>query len=163
MFVGLVARLLKTFESEGELSPAIDERQLDSSRVGRDRGPLDDLVRIVLDQHVVLEGRGLALVTVHDEVGRGCPPQHRPLATRREAGPAASEQARLVDFGGDLRGRHRQGLTKTLVPTGGQVTLECERVRELYTRGDDPGRSGDHSGTAPVAAPDCLPATVPNL
>ena len=119
--------------------------------------PLDDLVRIALDQHVVLEGRGLALVAVHDEVGRRGLPPHRPLAARREAGPAASEQARLVDLGSDVRRCHRQCLAEALVAAGGEVTVEREGILQLDARGDDTRRFGDHARTGPVCGPGAEP------
>ena len=138
--VGLVARLLQALEAEGELASAVDEGLLGSRRVGRDDGPLDDLVRVALDQHVVLERRRLALVAVHDEVGGRGLAQHRPLAAGREAGAAAPEEARLVDLRGDVRRRHRQRLAETFVAAGGEVALEGVRVgqapiREVTIRG----------------------------
>ena len=131
VLVGLVARLLKALEAEGELPPAVDEGLLGPGRVGGDGRPLDYLVRVPLDQHVVLECRRLALVAVDHQVSRGRLAQHRPLAPRREAGSPPPEQARLVDLGRYIARRHRQGLAEGFVATCGQVALEGEGVLEM--------------------------------
>ena len=94
VLVGLVARLLQALEPEGELAPAEDEGLLGADRVGRDRRPLDDLVRVALDEQVVLEGRRLALVAVHDEVASSGPGAASttcgPPGSRRRRGRAGS-------------------------------------------------------------------------
>ena len=100
--VRLVAGLLQALETQGELAPAVDEGKLGPGRVGRDRRPLDDLVRIALDEQVILEGRRLALVAVDDHIAGLTVAQHRPLAPCWEPRATAPEQARLVDLGSDV-------------------------------------------------------------
>jgi hypothetical protein len=102
--VGVVQRLPAPLEPEGELAAQVDEGLGDLQRVGRDEHALDDLVRVALDEEVVLEGGRLALVAVDDEVGDRVLAQHRPLAPGREAGAAAAEQAGRVDLGATASG-----------------------------------------------------------
>ena len=84
----------------------------DLQRVGGDEHALDDLVRVALDEQVVLEGGRLALVAVDHEVGDRVLAQHRPLAPGREAGAAPAEQAGRVDLGRHRLGRHGQRLAQ---------------------------------------------------
>jgi len=65
--VGVVHRLGHPLEAEGELAADIDERLGDLECVGGDEYALDQLVRVALDEQVVLEGRRLALVAVDHE------------------------------------------------------------------------------------------------
>ena len=104
--VGVVDGLLDSFEAEGELPSQEDEDLVDLQRVGGNDDALDQLVRIALDEEVVLERRGLGFVTVDDEVGHGRLSQHRPLSSGRKARTTTTEQRRLVHFGGDLFGQH---------------------------------------------------------
>ena len=126
--VGVVAGLGETLEPERELPATEDEGAPDTDRVRRDRGPLDDLVWVTLDQQVVLERRRLALVAVHDEVGRLRRAQHRPLAARRETGAATTEQARPVHLVAHGLRLHPQRLAQRPVPAGREVALERVRV-----------------------------------
>ena len=93
VFVGVVDGLLDALETERELAAHEDEDRRDLQRVGRDDDALDQLVRIALEQQVVLERRRLGLVTVHHEVRDRGLAQHRPLATGRETGAAATRAA----------------------------------------------------------------------
>ena len=117
---------------------------------------LDDLVRVALDQQVVLERRGLAFVPVDDEVGGGRLSQHRPLPAGREAGPTTTKEARRVDLGSHLFRRHLKRLLQPLVATRGQIALDRVRVLEAEPRGDDPGRIGyRHEPPDPSCALPC--------
>src|SRR5206468_9790909 len=69
----------QALETEGELAAHEYEGLAGSDRVGADERALDDLVGVLLQEHVVLEGAGLALVAVDDEVDRLGLAQHPPL------------------------------------------------------------------------------------
>ena len=56
--------------AERELAAEVDEREVALDRERRDRDALDELVRIALDEHAVLERGRLAFVGVHHEVAR---------------------------------------------------------------------------------------------
>ena len=84
--------------AERELAAQVDEREVALDRERRDDDALDELVRIALDEHAVLERRRLAFVAVHHEVARErVGRQERPLLRRSgsrrrrgRAGPTAS-------------------------------------------------------------------------
>ena len=84
--------------AERELAAQIARTQVALDRVGGNDDALDQLVRITLHEHAVLEGRRLALVTVHHEVAReqvgraGTTTSARSRSWRRpgRAGPTAS-------------------------------------------------------------------------
>jgi hypothetical protein len=71
--------------------------------VGRDQHPLEELVGVALEQDAVLEGAGLHLVGVGDQVlrpGRALAERHEaPLGRGGEAGAAAPTQAGVLDQG----------------------------------------------------------------
>ena len=151
--VGLVERRLQALEPEGELAAEVDEGLADLQRVGRDQHALEDLVRVALNEHVVLEGGRLGLVPVDHEVGERVLAQHRPLAPGREAGAAPPEQAGRVDLGRHRLGRHGQRLAQPLVAAGGQVALQRVGVVVAEARRDDLGGVGDgHQAFVPPAA-----------
>ena len=94
----------EAFVAERELAPHVHVRDVALHRVRRDRDALDELVRIALEEHAVLERRRLAFVGVHDEIARErVGRQERPLLRGREARAAAAPQARqlhlLLDVG----------------------------------------------------------------
>ena len=144
--VGLVEGLLQPLEPEGELAAQVDEGLADLEGVGRDQHALEDLVRVALYEHVVLEGRRLRLVAVDDEVGQRVLAQHRPLAPGREAGAAPPEQAGRVDLGRHRLGRHGQRLAQRLVAAGGQVALNGVAVVVAEARRNDFGGVRDGHG-----------------
>ena len=97
--------------AERELAAQVDERQVALDRVRRDHDALDELVRIALDEHAVLERRRLAFVGVDDEVARETTVgEERPLLPGREVRAAAAAQARqlhlLLDVGRVALGEH---------------------------------------------------------
>ena len=141
--VGLVQRRLQALEAQGELAAQVDEGLADLQRVGGDQHALEDLVRVALNEHVVLEGGRLGLVPVDHQVGERGLAQHRPLAPGREAGAAPAQQAGRVDLGRHRLGRHGQGLAQPGVPAGGQVALQREGVLVAEARRDDLGGVGD--------------------
>ena len=92
---------------------------------GGDHDALDQHVRGLLHQLAVLEGAGLGLVGVADEVlVRVALRQEGDLAARREAGAAAAAQARRFELGEDRLGRHRERLAQRLVAAAALVDLE---------------------------------------
>ena len=127
--VGLVAGLLQPLEAEGELAAAEDEGLRGADRVGGDDRPLDDLVRVALDEQVVLERRRLALVAVDDEVASSA--AWRSIDHLRPAGkpapPRPSRLALLTSSATSL-GRHRERLAQPVVAAGREVALERVRV-----------------------------------
>ena len=135
--VGVVERLLDPLESERELTAHEDEGLVDLQGVGRDDDAFDQLVRIVLDEVVVLERRRLRLVAVHHQVRNRRLAQHRPLASRGETGATAAKQRRGVNLGGDRLGEHRERLLQRDVAPRLEVPGEREGVRELAARGDN--------------------------
>ena len=104
--------------AERELAAEVDEREVALDRERRDRDALDELVRIALDEHAVLERRRLAFVGVDHEVARErVGRQERPLLRGREAGAAAAAQARqlhlLLHVGAVALGEHRAQRRRT--------------------------------------------------
>ena len=100
------------FVAERELAAHVYVRDVALHRVRRDRDAFDELVRIELDQHPVLERRRLAFVGVDHEVARErVGRQERPLLRGREAGAAPAPQARqlhlLLHVGRVALGEHR--------------------------------------------------------
>ena len=133
--VGVVDRGQHPLEAEGELATDEDERPRDLERPGRDDDPFDQLVGVSLHEEAVLEGRGLGLVAIHDEVRDRVFLQHRPLAPRREPRTAAPEQRSGVHLLGDCRGGHRERTAERLVAARREVARERVAVVE-----PDPGR-----------------------
>ena len=89
--VGLGQCLGETLGAEAELAPQVDERVVGLDGEGTDHDALDQLVRIALHQHVVLERGRLAFVAVHREVaGEHVLGQERPLLAGAEPGAAAA-------------------------------------------------------------------------
>ncbi len=76
--------------AERELAADVDEREVAADRVRRDDDALDELVRVALEEHAVLERRRLALVAVHDEVAR----DRRPAGGTTTSGRTRSSRRR---------------------------------------------------------------------
>ena len=152
MRVRVVERCLHAFEPEGELTADVDERLGDLQGVGGDHHAFDQLVWVALDQQVVLEGRRLALVPVHHQIGHRVLAQHRPFASRGEAGTPAAEQARRVDLVCDRFGVHRERLAEAFVATGREEALEGMGVLVVEPGGDDLRRVGRRHDPPPLDA-----------
>lgn len=146
--VGLGERLGDPLGTERELAADVDERgvALDGERA--DHHALDELVRVALEEHVVLEGGRLALVGVDAEVpGEDAGRQERPLLARTEPGPAPTPQPRGLDLLlADLRGGHAERPAQALVATRGQVALDGVGVvgEVAQALGDDSGLGDGH-------------------
>ena len=116
--------------AECELAAHVEERQVARDRVRGDHDPFDELMRVALDQHAVLERRRFAFVGVHDEVPR----QHtfgeeRPLEPGGEVRTASTAEPRLRDLLLDARrvtlGEH---VAQRVVATRGECALHRPRV-----------------------------------
>src|SRR5438477_940731 len=142
--VGLLHGLGHALEPQRELPAHVDEDLGCSDGVGGDEAALDDLVRDLLDEEVVLERRRLALVAVDDQVDGLGLAQHRPLASGREPRPTPPEQVGPVDFVHDLLAGHRQGLVEGLVPAVRQVRLERPGLGHSEPAGHDGRHVGGH-------------------
>ena len=123
-------RLLEPLVPERELAPDVDEREVALDRERGDDDALDELVRIALDEHAVLERRRLALVVVDDEVARvACPRAgtttwSRP-GTRRRPGPAAPTPSPAP---GRSRPASSSAPCADLVRAGGEGGVDRPRV-----------------------------------
>ena len=155
------SRAIEPFVAERELAAQVDEREVALDRVRRDRDALDELVRIALDEHAVLERRRLAFVGVHHEVARErVGRQERPLLRGREAGAAAAAQPRhlhlLLHVGRVALGEH---LAQRLVRARRERAVDRPRVVGTVVQPlrDDPrsrvdGASGQRALPRPCAA-----------
>ena len=130
----------------GELAADVDERVVHAEGVGGDGRPLDQLVRVALEQLAVLEGAGLGLVGVHHQVERRGVRARKPhLTPAGEAGPAPAPQVGRLHLGGHLlRGHLPQRPAQRLVAAGGQVALQGVAVFpvRLHAREEDGGHAG---------------------
>src|SRR2546421_7183654 len=138
---------------QGELAPDVHERLMALDRERGDDGALDQLVRVPLQEHVVLEGGRLPLVRVHGEVARvHTLGQERPLLAAAEPGAAPSPQTRRLHLLVlDRLGGHPERLAQRLVPAGREGPLDRPRVLGMVAEalGDDTGLG--HQRAAPVS------------
>ncbi len=90
---------------------------------------LDQLVRIVLHEQPVLEGAGLGLVGVADDVlgARALARDEGPLGPAGEAGAAAAAQSGPLDLFDDLFRLHAQGLGEGVVAAALAITTDGQR------------------------------------
>ncbi len=138
---GVGDRLGEPFVAERELAAQVDEGLVAPDRVGGDRDALDELVRVALDEQPVLEGGGLALVTVDHEVARvGAGRQERPLLGGREAGATPPAQTRELHLLLHRRGvARREHLAQRVVGAGRERRADGPGVvgAVVDARGDD--------------------------
>ena len=117
--------------AERELAADVDEREVAADRVRRDDDALDELVRVALDEHAVLERRRFAFVAVHHEVAReDALREERPLLAAREVRAAAAAQTRTPrPAPGRRRGRRpRARRLQRVVATGRERAVDRPRV-----------------------------------
>ena len=100
-------------------------------RVGGDEQPLDELVRVLVDERAVLEAARLGLVGVDAEVAReDVLGQEAPLHPGGEAGPSPPPQpARLDLLDQRLRGELAERLAQSLVAA--EALVDGERLQSL--------------------------------
>src|SRR5215207_6656658 len=152
-------RLTEPLGTQTELTAQVDERGVALDRERRDDHALDHLVRIALDEHVVLEGGRLAFVAVHREVAReDILRQERPLLPGAEARAAAATEARRRHLGDDVLGRHAERLLQTLVRAVADRGVDGPRVVGALAQelGDD-ARLGCHRSAPPRWLARCGP------
>src|SRR6478735_519206 len=96
-----------------------------SSMSRRSLKVLDELVGIELHEEAILEGAGLALVAVDDDVaGEDARRAEAPLHATREAGATTAQQLGRLDLVVDLARLHaREGLAQRGVATRAQVAV----------------------------------------
>ena len=144
--------------AERELAPDVDERVVRLDRERGDDDALDDLVRVALEEHVVLERGRLALVAVHREVARvDALRQERPLLAGRRsrrrrgrAGPTPSP-ARPGSCAGSIVSARRS----MLVAAGREVPVDRPRVVGALAQplGDDARLGHCHQARFPPETP----------
>src|SRR5829696_6005651 len=143
--VRLRDRSLQPSQHVDDLATHVDERVGRADRVGRDDGPLHELVGVGHHQRDVLAGARLRFVGVDDEVDRlvAALGDEAPLHAGREAGAPTPAQLGVLDELGDLVGRLLQRLLEpgvavmtlvdlagprpVLVPGAGQDGSELQR------------------------------------
>jgi hypothetical protein len=107
---------------------------------GPDDHPLDDRVRVGLEDGTVHERTGVAFVAVAHDVARisGGPPGGFPLAPGREPRPAPAAETRGSDLGDDSFRRHLpEGLGRGGIAVVGNVILDPFRVDPAAVAEDD--------------------------
>ena len=126
--LGLRERLLEDRRLQVVLAADEDERLVGADGVRGDADALDQQMRVLLHQLAVLERPGLGLVRVADDVlvhvalgdeGR--------LRAHGEAGAAAAADARRLQLGEHVLGRHVERLLEHLVAAA-LVAVDRERV-----------------------------------
>jgi hypothetical protein len=91
--IGIVDRALEVPLQVEELAADVDVGHLRANRVAADRAPFDEEMGVALHQQVILEGAGLALVGVADDVaGLDLLVDELPLHAGGKPGAAASAQ-----------------------------------------------------------------------
>ena len=116
-------------ERQRILAAEIEIPLLAAGGEARDGHRLDQRERIVLHQHAILEGAGLGLVGVADQVAR----QRRraralPLHAGGEGGAAAPHELGLDDLLDHRRGAHLEGAAQGMEAAGGAVVVEAHGV-----------------------------------
>jgi hypothetical protein len=148
--------------AERELAAAVDEREVALDRVRRDHDALEQLVRVALDEHPVLERRRFAFVTVDDEVAREAVlRQERPLLAGREVRTAAAAQARRGDRGlREARVTMAQHLLQRVVAVAREEAVDRPRVVGTIVQAlrDDARLREGSSGHAGVRVPEIVRA-----
>src|SRR5690606_31967261 len=122
-----------------ELAADVDEGTGRPHRVSRKQNALDEQVRVVLNQHTVVEGARLALIGVAAQIPRpAVVGEEPPLETRREARAAAAPQVRLLDLRVHFGRRHAlEGLPQGLIAPLGLVVFDAGQVHLADALGQD--------------------------
>ena len=158
--VRLVDRAPQPLVPQCELAPDVHERLMALDGERGDDHALDQLVRIPLHEHVVLEGGRLPLVGVHGEVARvyvlG---QERPLLAGAEPGAAPAPQTRRLHLLVlDRLGGHPERLAQRLVPAGREIPLDRPRVLGMVAEalGDDAGLGHQRAALVSTRVPEIV-------
>ena len=125
--VGLGDGGAQSLERPPVLGPHVHVGDVDGVRPGRDQQPLDELVRVELQDLPVLERGGLALVGVAGDVARSAAVlgEKAPLHTGQEPGAAATAKPRVLHHLDDRLGLH---LAERLL--GGRIAAVGPVVRD---------------------------------
>ena len=112
-----------------------------ADRDAGDRHAFDQDERIAFHDHAVGEGAAVAFVGVADDVFLRAPRlrDRAPLDAGREAGAAATAQARLDHLFDDRRGPERKRALEPLVAAMGAVVVERARIDDAAAREGQPG------------------------
>jgi len=118
---------VETLDSKGVLAADVDEAALAAGGEGGDGHRLEDRERVLLHQDAVLEGAGLRLVGVADEIVRAHRlARHRlPLPSGREGGAAATDELRVEDLAQHSLGAEREGPAQRRVAAVRSVVVEA--------------------------------------
>ena len=106
---------LEDFRAFGKLAADVDIGEVRLDREAGDDHPLDELMRILMDDVAVLEGAGLGFVRVANEVGRlrAAGLDEAPLDAAGESRAAAAAQAGGLDLVDDIGGLHREAFFRS--------------------------------------------------
>ena len=129
-----VDRALEPLGGQGILSPHVDESLLAPGRERGDRHGLDDAERVALHDDAVLEGAGLGLVGVADEVVRPhrLPGDRVPLPSGGERRPAAAEELGVGDLADHPLGAKADRVPQCLVPAERPVRVQARRIGHVH-------------------------------
>ena len=128
--VGLVDGALELVLHVEELAANVDVGDLRANGIAANRAPFNQQVRIALDQQMVLEGAGLALVRIaRDIAGLGLLVDELPLQSGRESGAAAAAQPRRLHQLDDLVGLLAQRDLQRVVTAVLDIEVQREGIR----------------------------------
>ena len=132
--LGLGDGLFEDLRAEGEFAADIDIGEMHVVGVAGDDHALEHLVRVLIDDLLVLEGAGLRFIGVADEINRlgvfgGI--DEAPLHAAGKSRAAASAQTGGLDLGDDVRAFHGEGLFQNLVAVVTQITVDIVGVTRL--------------------------------
>ena len=123
-------RLLQNLRAFGELPADVNVREVRTHREAGDHHPLDQLMRILVNDVAILERAGLRFVRVADEISRlrSAGLDEAPLHAARKTRAAASAQAGLFFTSSTISSRlHLERLLQLLVAAVLQVALDVVR------------------------------------
>ena len=128
--VGLVHRVLECLGLGVVFTTDVDVSRIQPAGVHADRDPLNEQVRIKIDQHPVFKSTGLGFVAIHCEVTpiTVFGGQKTPLHASGEPGTTAPPQLGEFDDLDHLFRLHRQGFAQRIVPAGLEVMIERDQL-----------------------------------
>ncbi len=140
----LVDRLLNPSGWFRILAADVDERMVNLVGDGGDDDPFDHLVGIALEELAILEGPGLRLIAVDDQVGGSGGRQKAPLQAGRESGAAPPQKTRALDHFDQFVPGHRRRSPRLGIAVGRLVAVDRVAVGGMvgHPPGDDEGIGG---------------------
>ena len=126
-------RLLQDPGAVRKLAPDVDVGLLHLVGEAGDHDPLDHLMRVLVDDVAVLEGAGLGLVGVDDQVDRlaALAIQQAPLEAAGKARAAPAAQARFLHLVHEFRRRTQDRLAQDRVAAMAHIAVQVGRVPRL--------------------------------